>query len=94
MFHVTLPVLVEACPVVLGSPVARVSGALSAINNITMHNESAKLTQNTHAVFVVNSMVMATFFGAGYSTFRADTANSVFGQFKGHNSGVPGGGML
>jgi len=22
---------------------------------------------------------------------RADTANSVFGQFKGHNSGVPGG---
>jgi len=42
-------------------------------------------------VFVVNSMVMTTFLGAGYSTWRADTANSVFGQFKGHNSGVPGG---
>jgi len=35
-------------------------------------------------------MVM-TFLGAGYSTWRADTANSVFGQFKGHNLGVPGG---
>ena len=33
-------------------------------------------------------MVMKTFLGAGYSTWRADTANSVFGQFKGHNSGV------
>jgi len=41
-------------------------------------------------VFVVNSMVMKTFLGAGYSTWRADTANSVFGQCKGHNSGVPG----
>ena len=44
-------------------------------------------------VFVVNSMVMTmvmtTFSGAGYSTWRADTANSVFGQFKGHDSGVP-----
>jgi len=29
-------------------------------------------------------------FGTGYSTWR-DTAKSVFGQFKGHNSGVPGG---
>jgi len=36
-------------------------------------------------------MVMTTFLGAGYSTWRADTANSVFGQFKGHNSEVPGG---
>jgi len=35
-------------------------------------------------------MLMTTFLGAGYSTCRADTANSVFGQFKGHNSGVPG----
>jgi len=34
---------------------------------------------------------MTTFLGAGYSTWRADTAYSVFGQFKGHNSGVPGG---
>ena len=34
---------------------------------------------------------MTTFLGAGYSTWWADTANSVFGQFKGHNSGVPGG---
>jgi len=39
-------------------------------------------------VFVVNSMVMTTFLGARYSTWRADT--SVFGQFKGHNSGVSG----
>jgi len=36
-------------------------------------------------------MVMTTFLGAGYSTWRADTANSVVAQFKGHNSGVPGG---
>jgi len=36
-------------------------------------------------------MVMTTFLGAGYSTWRAGTAKSVFGQFKGHNSGVPGG---
>jgi len=36
-------------------------------------------------------MVMTTFLGAGYSTWRADTANSVVGQFKGHNSGVLGG---
>jgi len=36
-------------------------------------------------------MVMTTFLGAGYSTWRADTANAVFGQFKAHNSGVPGG---
>ena len=28
------------------------------------------------------------FLGAGYWTWRADTANSVFGQFKGHNSGM------
>jgi len=34
---------------------------------------------------------MTAFLGAGYSTWRADTANSVFGQLKGHNSGVPGG---
>jgi len=27
---------------------------------------------------VVNSMVMTTFLGAGYSTWRADTANPVF----------------
>jgi len=42
-------------------------------------------------VFVVNSMEMTIFLGVGYSTWKADTANSVFGQFKGHNSGVPGG---
>jgi len=34
---------------------------------------------------------MTTFLGAGYSTWRADTTNSGFGQFKGHNSGVHGG---
>ena len=34
---------------------------------------------------------MTTFLGARYSTWRADTANLVFGQFKSHNSGVPGG---
>jgi len=28
------------------------------------------------------------FLGARYSTWRADTAISVFRQFKGHNSGV------
>ena len=54
-------------------------------------NKSAKLTQKTPVKFVVNSMVMTTFLGAGYSTWRADTANSVFGQFMSHNSGVPGG---
>ena len=54
-------------------------------------NKSAKLTQNTPIEFVVNSILMTTFLGAGYSTCRADTANSVFGQFKGHNSGVPRG---
>jgi len=36
-------------------------------------------------------MVMTTFLGAGYSTWRADTAFLIFGQFNGHNSGVPGG---
>jgi len=36
-------------------------------------------------------MLLTTFLGAGYSTRRADIANSVFGQFKGHDSGVPGG---
>ena len=35
-------------------------------------------------VFVVYSMVMTTFLGA-------DTANLVYGQFKGHNPGVPWG---
>jgi len=40
-------------------------------------------------IFVVNSMVMTTFLGAGYLTWRADIANSVFGQFKSHNSVVP-----
>jgi len=54
-------------------------------------NKSAKLAQNTPVVFVVNSMVMTTFLGAEYSTWRADTANSAFGQFKDHNSGLPGG---
>ena len=29
--------------------------------------------------------------GAGYSNKRTDTVNSVFGEFKGHNSGVPEG---
>jgi len=52
------------------------------------YNKSAKLTQNTSVVFVVNSMIMA-FLGAGYLTWRSDTANSVFGQFKCHNLGVP-----
>jgi len=51
-------------------------------------NKSAKLTQNTSVVFVVNLIVMTTTLGAGYSTWRADTAYSGFGQFKGHNSGV------
>ena len=46
-------------------------------------NKSAKLTQNTPVVFVVNSMVMTTVLGAGCSAWRADTANSDFGQFKG-----------
>ena len=50
------------------------------------YNKSTKLTQNTPVVFVVNSMVMTIFWEAGYSTWIADTANSVFGQFKGHNS--------
>jgi len=54
-------------------------------------NKSAKLTQNMPVVFVVYSMEMTTFLGAGYLTWRADTANSIFGQFEGHNSGVPGG---
>jgi len=36
-------------------------------------------------------MAMTTFLGAGYLTWRADTGNSVFGQLKGHNSGVPRG---
>jgi len=35
-------------------------------------------------------MVMTTFLGAGYSTWRADTAYSVFKQFKAHNLEVPG----
>jgi len=63
--------------------------------NITLvrpkKNKSAKLTQNTTIMFVVNSMVMTTFLGPGYSTWTAYATNSVFGQFKGHNSGVPGG---
>ena len=57
----------------------------------TPDNKSAKLTQNMPIIFVVNSILMTTFLGAGHSTWRADTANSVFGQFKGHNLGVPGG---
>ena len=36
-------------------------------------------------------MVMTTFLEAGFFTWRADTAYSVFGQFKGHNSEVPWG---
>jgi len=43
---------------------------------------------------MVNSIVMTTFLGAGYTTWRADTANSVFRQFKGHYSGVGGFGWL
>jgi len=39
--------------------------------------------QNTPVVFVVNSMVMAIFLGAGYLNWRADSL--VFGHFKGHN---------
>jgi len=61
---------------------------------ISILNESAKLTQNMPVVFVVNSMVMTTLLGAGYSTWKADTANSVLVQFKGHNSGVGGLGRL
>jgi len=34
---------------------------------------------------------MTTILGAGYSTWRVDIANSVFGQFKGHSSGAHGG---
>ena len=45
--------------------------------NDVIYNKSSKLTQNTPVVFVVNSMVISTFLGAGYSTWRADTANSV-----------------
>jgi len=51
-------------------------------------NKSAKMTQNTPVVFVVKSMVMTTFLGVRYSTWRADTAYSVFGQFNGHDLGV------
>ena len=58
-------------------------------NSENSPNKSAKLTQNTPVVLVVNSMVMTTFLGAGYSTWRADTADSVCGQFKGYNSVVP-----
>jgi len=58
--------------------------------SFTITNKSAKLTQNTPVVFVVNSMVITTFLGAGYSTWRADTANSVFRKLKGYNAGVPG----
>jgi len=36
-------------------------------------------------------MVMTKNLGAGYSTWRAYTAKSGFGQFKDHNSGVPRG---
>jgi len=57
-------------------------------------NKSAKLAQNTPVVFVVNLMVMTIFSGPGYSTWRADNANLVFGQFMGHNSGVGGFGRL
>jgi len=39
---------------------------------------------------MVNSILLTTFLGAGYWTWRADTANSVFGQFQDHNSEVPG----
>jgi len=44
-----------------------------------MLNKSAKLTQNTPAVFVVNLMVMTTLLGSGYSTWKANTAYSVCG---------------
>jgi len=63
-----------------------------ATQQITSYNKkkkSAKLAQNTPVVFVVNSMVMTTFLGSGYLTWRADTANSVFGPFKSHYLGVP-----
>jgi len=76
-----------------GSKIATViAEALKTWSHIK--NKSAKLTQNTPIVFVVNSMVMTTFLGAGYSTWRADTANTVFGQFKSHNSGDGGFGRL
>jgi len=38
-------------------------------------------------------MEMTTFLVAGYLTWRGDSANSVFGQIKGHNSGVHGGNL-
>jgi len=59
--------------------------------HVLYYNKSAKLAQNKPVIFVVNSMVMTTFLEAGYSTWSADTPNSVFGQFKGHYSEVPGG---
>jgi len=37
-----------------------------------LQNKSAKLTQNTPVVFVVNLMVMTKSLGAGYSTWRAN----------------------
>jgi len=40
---------------------------------------------------VVNPILNATFLGARYSTWRADSTNSGFGQFEDHNSGVPRG---
>ena len=55
------------------------------------------MTQNTPVLFVVNSMAMTTFFGSRIFDLEsklAVTANSVFGQLKGHNSGVPGGNWL
>ena len=57
---------------------------------VIITNKSAKLTQNMPVLFVV----MTTFLGAGYSTLRADTAYSVFRQFKDHNSGAGGFGRL
>ena len=57
---------------------------------IPFSNKIAKRTQNTPVVFVVNSMVVTPFLKAGYYTWRADTANSVFLQFTGHKSEVPG----
>ena len=39
---------------------------------VIITNKTAKPTQNTPVLFVVNSIVMTTFLGAGYSTLRAD----------------------
>ena len=43
----------------------------------TIEKHECQLTQTTPVVFVVNSIIMTTFWGAGYSIWGADTANPV-----------------